>query len=103
MSIEKRTQALIDLDDLAAHLTIHAGQDVAFRFLNAAEKTLERIAAMPASGALFEFNDPRLAGIRHAPVRGFPNHYLFYLERPGGIELVRVLHAKRDLDSVLSG
>ena len=81
MSIEKRAQALIDLDDLAAYLTVHAGPDIAYRFLDAAEKTLERIAAMPASGALFECDDPRLAGIRHTPISGFPSHYLFYFER----------------------
>ena len=52
MTVEKRAQALVDLDDFAAVLTRDAGPTVALRFLNAAEKTLERLAAMPGLGAL---------------------------------------------------
>lgn len=102
MSVAKRPQARIDLDDIAAHLTVNAGVDVALRFLEAVETVLEHIDAMPESGAPFECEDPRLSGIRHISVRGFRNHYVFYFVRPAGIDLVRVLHAKRDLSSILS-
>ena len=102
MSVAKRPQARIDLDEIAAHLTVNAGMDVAIRFLEAVETALDRIEAMPESGAPFECDDPRLNGIRHISVRGFRNHYLFYFVQPGGIDLVRVLHAKRDVDSILS-
>jgi len=102
MNVAKRPQSRIDLDEIAAHLTLHAGVNVAIRFLEAVEAALNRIAAMPLSGAPFECNDARLSGLRHTSVRGFRNHYLFYFPRPDGIELVRVLHSKRDLDSALS-
>ncbi|MFO0803166.1 MAG: type II toxin-antitoxin system RelE/ParE family toxin [Gemmataceae bacterium] len=102
MSVAKRPQARIDLDDIAAHLAVNAGADVAIRFLEAVETVLEQIDAMPESGAPFECDDPRLNGIRHISVRGFRNHYVFYFVRPAGIDLVRVLHAKRDLSSILS-
>ena len=103
MRIEKREQAIIDLDEFAVALTRNAGADVALRFLDSAEKTLERLAAMPASGGLYECDNPLLKGLRHASIRGFPNHYLFYFERPETIELIRVLHAKRDISRVLEG
>jgi toxin ParE1/3/4 len=102
MRIEKRDKALIDLDEFAAVLTRDAGPDVALRFLDSTEKTLERLAAMPASGGLYECDNPLLQGLRHASVRGFPNHYLFYFERLEGIELIRMLHAKRDLGRALA-
>ncbi len=101
MSVVKRPRSLVDLDEIAAHLMEHAGEEIAIRFLDAAEELLVRIASMPASGALFECEDPRLRGLRHASIHGFRNHYLFYLESPSGIELVRVLHAKRDLNTRL--
>jgi plasmid stabilization system protein ParE len=37
-------------------------------------------------------------------VSGFPNHLIFY--RPlegGGIEVIRVLHAKRDIEALFGG
>ena len=103
MRVEKRVQSLIDLDEIAEGLAVDASPAVALRFLDSAEATLERLAEMPGMGAPYDSDHPLLVGLRHAPVRGFPNHYLFYFERPScGIELIRVLHAKRDLDKVLS-
>jgi hypothetical protein len=55
MKVEKRAQALIDLDDFAAHLTAESGSSLALRFLNAAEETLELLrlcrALEPCSNA----------------------------------------------------
>jgi len=102
MTITKRPQAFVDLDGLAAYLALEATPALAIRFLVSVEKTLDRLAAMPGLGAPYESEHPRLKGVRHAPVRGFPNDYLFYTEQPtGGIELIRVVHAKRDLPSTL--
>jgi toxin ParE1/3/4 len=34
------------------------------------------------------------------PVKGFENHLIFFRPIDGGIEVIRVLHAARDIESV---
>ncbi len=34
---------------------------------------------------------------------GFENHFVFYRPHESGIEVVRVLHGARDLESILDG
>lgn len=70
----------------------------------AVEETFEQLVAMPHLGSPRDFEDARLHGIRQWPVRGFKNYLTFY--RPfasrNGIEIVRVLHASRDIFSLLA-
>jgi hypothetical protein len=40
--------------------------------------------------------------LRRAPVKGFMNYLLFYIPRSGGIDVVRVLHAARDIESIFA-
>jgi len=76
---------------------------VAARFLVAAEATFERLAGMPGMGRPFLARRRRLAGVRVFPVRAFRKHLVFYrpLARERGVEVIRVLHAARDIGSVL--
>ncbi len=55
------------------------------------EATCERLARQPGLGAR---RDDLLQGVRLFPVR--KNYALFYRPLPGGIEIVRVIHAARD-------
>ena len=57
---------------------------------------------LPRSGALYDSGIERLAGLRRVPVKGFDNYLLFYLPRPDGIDVIRVLHAARDIESILA-
>jgi toxin ParE1/3/4 len=36
-------------------------------------------------------------------VKGFEKHLIFYRQRETGIEIVRVLHAARDVEAILCG
>lgn len=74
---------------------------LADRFLAALEATYERAAGMPGIGALVEGLPARLTGTRCLSVDGFPNHLVFYREIPEGIEVLRILHAARDLTAAL--
>ncbi len=47
-------------------------------------------------GAPLTLKHPDLAAIRKWRVTGFDNHLVFYLPRPKGIAVVRVLHAAGD-------
>lgn len=87
--------------DLIAHwvwYAEHADVEVADRFLAAAEKTLRSLAAHPQSGALTQLRSPGLKGIRRSSVGdGFGAILLFYLPIERGVDLIRVVHGRRDL------
>ena len=94
-----REAAKRDLDTHAAFIGEDSPQS-ALRFLEAAEESLKQLAEMPAMGTRYDPLDPRLAGLRRFRVRGFENYLIFYLPIEGGIEVVRVLHAARDIERI---
>ena len=59
------------------------------------------ILESPGLGAPRDFGGERLKGLRMHPVQGFRRWLVFYLERPGGIEILRLLHGARDLEALL--
>jgi toxin ParE1/3/4 len=67
------------------------------------EATLGQLEAMPGLGGPYPLSHPGLAGPREFPVRQFPSHIVFYLPVTDGIEVVRVLHAARDVVTTLEG
>lgn len=102
--VEKRPQAIRDLANIAVYLVEERGNDdLAFRFVEAAEASFERLAAMPAMGATREYRDPALAEVRMWRIAGFDNYLIFYRPAVDGIEIIRVLHAKRDIDALFGG
>ena len=102
--VEKRPQALQDLSDIAVYLATESGDDdLGFRFLTAAETSFERLVTMPSMGAARDYIDPELAGVRMWRIAGFDNYLTFYRPIGRGIEIIRVLHAKRDIDSLFGG
>ncbi len=92
---------MADLDDQASYYLENAGEEVARRFLNAAEETLEGLLDLPLSGATRGYLNPSLEGLRMFAVRGFERHVLFYRPTPEGLEFVRVLHDARDIKAIL--
>lgn len=85
-----------DLIEHAVYLAIEAGQGIAERFLENAEKSFALLAGQPQMGAPLSFKDPRLEGMRKWSISGFDNHLIFYLPRPDGVAIVRVLHGASD-------
>ena len=55
---------------------------------------------MPEMAPVRQFLNPTLGGLRMWPMPDFPNHLIFYTCREEGIDVVRVLHAKRDIGSI---
>ena len=51
-------------------------------------------------GALREGLVPGVEGIRMWPVGGFEKYLIFYQEIPNRIEILRVLHSARDIESI---
>jgi toxin ParE1/3/4 len=88
--------------DLLEHLDYIADDnpDAASRFIQAVEKALERLSEMPEIGAVREFDNPRLAGVRLWPVPKFSRYLIFYQVTEDSIRILRVLHGARDIPSL---
>jgi toxin ParE1/3/4 len=98
--ILKKPAARIDLAACYAYIG-ERNPDSARRFRLAAESTVAALARTPGIGAPYEVTSPRLQGLRIAPVRRFRNYLIFYLPVAGGIDVVRVLHAARNIKVIL--
>ncbi len=96
-----RPRAAQDIVDQAVYIADN-NVDAATRFIDSVELTLQVLADLPHLGAKRSFEHPELAGVRMKPVQSFPMHLLFYRELEGGIELIRLLHAHRDIPDVLN-
>ena len=97
--ILKRRLAAQDIVELAAYIAQDSIQ-AAERFLEATENAFHFLAESPGAGARRTFKDPDLSDIRMWPIRGFDKHLVFYREDPSGIEVIRVLHAARDIPAL---
>ena len=91
-----------DIDGQADYLFEEAGLETALRFYDAAAATFQNLARMPTMGERRESTNRLLDGLRIWRIEGFPNHLIFYRPIDGGIEIIRVLHAARDLDAQLN-
>jgi toxin ParE1/3/4 len=96
-----RPRASVDIDEQFAYIAAN-NFDAALRFFDAARQTFSQLAQMPGLGSLYNIENPRLVGLRRWAVRGFDKHLIFYVERDEYIEIVRLLHAARDLPEVLA-
>ena len=98
--IHRRPQAKLDLIAHALYIA-EDNPDAAERFLDAAEASFEQLANMPKMGSPRQFKNPSLAGLRMWPVKGFRKHLIFYRLTAGGVEVIRMLHAARDIEKIL--
>jgi toxin ParE1/3/4 len=89
-------QALQDLASQAEYLA-QQRDGLGERFLTATEKAFELLMRFPGIGGRLETTNPRMRNIRAWPISEFPNHLVLYREFPDRVEIVRVVHAARDL------
>lgn len=95
LKVEKDDKAKEDL--LAIHNYLaHQSQDreIADRFLLRVEGCLELLASQPHMGRQ---RDELRPGLRYHP---FENYLIFYRPTDSGIEVARVLHSKRNVESI---
>lgn len=98
-AIVRRPLAEVDIVEAALYIAAN-NRSAARRFVQAVQATSLQIVAYPGSGVLVPAADARLQGCRSWAVAGFENWRIYYRETPDGVEVVRVLHAARDLDSL---
>jgi toxin ParE1/3/4 len=100
LRILRRRKAARDAEDIADYIAKDS-LDAGVKFLENTESTLKDLAANPSIGSPFQSEYPELANLRFRRVKGFPNHVIFYFEPKDAIEVVRILHGARDLETEL--
>jgi toxin ParE1/3/4 len=90
-----------DLNDQAYYLVTHANPRVGHNFLLAAHETFSLLATQPNLGWHSRLKNPVLASLRVFRVSGFERLLVLYRLRPEGVEILRVVHASRDLEAFL--
>jgi len=90
-----------DLDEQAAYLASQASLETALRFYDDASSTFAKLADMPGIGERWPSTNLRLTSIRVWRIEHFDKHLIFYRPLDDGIEIVRIIHAARDIDAVL--
>jgi toxin ParE1/3/4 len=88
-----------DLEQYASYFA-RQRRPLAKRFLTAAKQTFRHLLRMPYLGGLWETDHSLFAELRVWPVQGFENHLIFYRPTSQGIEVYRVLHGSRDLETI---
>jgi len=98
LRLHVRPEADRDLDAAVAFLLQENAPDAALKLLDEFEAALSRIAGRPGIGS------PRYAhllqGLRFWKLRRHP-YLVFYVEQTGAIDVLRVLHAARDIPAAL--
>ena len=102
MFVYVRTAAREDiLRQYSYYLIEKDAAGAAERFLEAVQTAIEMLCRMPQAGAPKLLENPKLAGLRSWPVRGFPAMRIYYLYASDELRIVRVLHGKRDISPLL--
>jgi toxin ParE1/3/4 len=99
--ISFRPQAIEDIEQHALYLEENAPPDIALRFRTAIMAGVDQISRMPSGGSPREVRNPMLAGLRMWIVPEFRNYLVFYLTPVGTVEIVRVFHGARDIETIL--
>ncbi len=90
-----------DVDDVVDQYTDVAGADTASRFVRELAIAKRVIVEAPRRGSPRYADTLGTPNLRHRKLRRFP-YLVFYLEFDDRIEIVRVLHAARDIPAWLS-
>jgi len=77
--------------------------EAAIRYYEAAFRAFAVLLVNPHIGPVREFDNPKLRDVRIWLVKGFEKYLILYRATDELVEILRVLHAARDIDSILSG
>jgi toxin ParE1/3/4 len=91
-----RPAARRDLIEHFVYLASNAAEATAERFIANAETSFTALSERPNMGSPLTPRNQQLAGLRKWRVTDFENFLIFYLPRPNGVSIVRVLYAARD-------
>lgn len=97
-----RPAARRDVREQMLYLEDQANEETAVQYYDAVLATCRLLAEQPLSGKVFETRVGQLEGLRRFPVSGaFRKYLIFYQPTETGIDIVRVLHGSRNIESIL--
>ncbi len=102
MRIIQRPLARFDLIEEADFIEQAYDLDKAKAFLFAANKTFQQLAAMPLIGSSRPELAPEIPDLRQWRIKGFAEYLVFYRPLADGVEIIRVLHGKQNIPTILS-
>ncbi|MGO1591663.1 MAG: type II toxin-antitoxin system RelE/ParE family toxin [Ancrocorticia sp.] len=94
--VRLRALAAADIKDASDYYRAEAGPEVGLEFVRSLEKQLQTIGDFPALGSTWYETTLGVLLLRTIPVTGFP-YTVFYLEREKHLDVLRVLHNRRDI------
>jgi toxin ParE1/3/4 len=94
-------KASADLDEHFEYLAQY-NLEAALNFFDAARQTFAQIARTPCIGSPYIAKNQNLQGLRRWAVKGFNTQLIFYFDRNDFIEIIRVLNAARDIETILT-
>ena len=94
-------EAEVDILGIFVYLGRHS-EKAANRFLQALDKAMNNLAAMPYLGGQCESNHPALAGVRAWPIPKFRRYMILYRPLEEGIEVLRVVHGARNIEHLFA-
>ncbi|WP_020472301.1 type II toxin-antitoxin system RelE/ParE family toxin [Zavarzinella formosa] len=90
-----------DVEGMTAYLRAAAGPALALRFVENAERAFGQILDLPGIGVLLGLDELPYEDVRRWHVDGFERLLILYRPVADGVEVIRVLHAARDMPAVL--
>lgn len=93
--------ARADISTYFKYLLEKASPTIALRFRAQVEHSANALAQHPEIGSLVFPGGPGLLGVRSWPVPTFLAMRLYYTHESGSVQILRVLHGKRDIQRIL--
>jgi toxin ParE1/3/4 len=98
--ILKRNQAILSIHQQTDRI-LEDNPEAALRFVEATEEAFSLLEKTPEIGRSYQSLSRRLAGIRIWRVSGFEKHLIFYRPFSEGVEIIDVIHGRRDIPAIL--
>jgi toxin ParE1/3/4 len=92
-------KAEADLEEIVRYIALDNPQ-AGEAFRGTLQGACEMLADLPEMGSARNFDNTELEGLRMLPVPKFKKYLIFYRPTSEGTEIVRVLHAARDISSI---
>ena len=97
-----RPKADQDIAEQAYYFASKATPELGHRFLLSVHETQQLLASQPEMGWAARSKIKELSGLRVFRVTGFEKMLILYLPSPSGVEILRVVHASRNLQALLT-
>jgi toxin ParE1/3/4 len=95
-----RERANGDVDDAVAYYVKEHAEQAVLSFVDALEDAYALLSRHPGIGGARYAYELDIPGLRSWPVRRFP-YLTFYIERDDHIDVLRVLHGRREIPASL--